>query len=233
MMESVPDDWERALAIVAHPDDMEYGAASAVARWTDEGKHVGYVLVTRGEAGIDALAPEECARVREAEQRASAGAVGVDTVEFLDHPDGRVEYGMRLRRDLALAIRRHRPQVVVTINHRESWGPGTFNMADHRHVGLAVLDAARDAGNRWIFGGTRGPEPWGGTRFALVAGSPAPTHFVDISEHLERGIVSLEHHAQYLAHVGTDARAFLSRVAEQAGERCGVRYATTFELISL
>jgi len=63
-MEPVPEDWERALAIVAHPDDMEYGAASAVARWTDQGKTVTYVLATRGEAGIDALAPEEAARVR-------------------------------------------------------------------------------------------------------------------------------------------------------------------------
>ena len=51
--------WERALAVVDHPDDLEYGAASAVARWTSQGKYVGYLLATRGEAGIDSMPPAE------------------------------------------------------------------------------------------------------------------------------------------------------------------------------
>ncbi len=232
-MEALPDDWDRALAIVAHPDDMEYGAAAAVAAWTARGKHVGYVLVTRGEAGIDDLDPEECARVREAEERASAGRVGVETVEFLDHRDGLVEYSVGLRRDLALAIRRHRPELLVIINHYDRWPGGPLNQADHRHVGLAALDAARDAGNRWLHGGGRGPEPWAGVRAALVAGAPAPTHFVDVSASLEAGIASLEEHRRYLAHVGTNAREFLTGIAAAAGSECGVRYATTFELIPL
>ena len=50
-----PDDWSRALAVVAHPDDLEFGAAGAVARWTAEGRSVVYLLVTRGEAGIDTI----------------------------------------------------------------------------------------------------------------------------------------------------------------------------------
>ena len=79
---------------------MEYGAASAVARWTRQGKQVAYLLVTRGETGIDRLPPDECARVREAEERASAAVVGVSSVEFLDHPDGLVEHGLPLRHDL-------------------------------------------------------------------------------------------------------------------------------------
>ena len=83
-----PDDWSRALAVVAHPDDLEFGAAGAVARWTAEGRTVVYLLVTRGEAGIDTIAPAECGPLREVEQRAAARIVGVDVVEFLDHPDG-------------------------------------------------------------------------------------------------------------------------------------------------
>ena len=106
----MPDDWSRALAVVAHPDDLEFGAAGAVARWTAEGRTVVYLLVTRGEAGIDTLAPAECGPLREAEQRAAARIVGVDVVEFLDHPDGTIEYGPALRRDIAHAIRRHRPE---------------------------------------------------------------------------------------------------------------------------
>jgi LmbE family N-acetylglucosaminyl deacetylase len=230
-LEPVPDDWERALAIVAHPDDMEYGAAAAVAHWTASGKHVTYLLATRGETGIDPLEPGECARVREAEERASAAIVGVDTVEFLDHPDGLVEYGVPLRRDLALSIRAHRPEVVVTLNHHETWGGANFNMADHRNVGLAALDAIRDAANPWLFRDPPGSEHWSGVRFALVAGADA-SHFVDVSAELELGIASLEAHARYLAHVGTDARELLTSIAEEGGRAAGTRYATLFGLVS-
>lgn len=118
----MPTDWQRALAVVAHPDDLEYGCAAAIADWTDGGREVVYVLATRGEAGIDTTAPDACAPLREAEQRASAAVVGVSTVEFLDHRDGVVEYGLALRRDISAAIRRHRPELVITLNHRETWG---------------------------------------------------------------------------------------------------------------
>jgi LmbE family N-acetylglucosaminyl deacetylase len=68
-MEPMPTDWARALAIVAHPDDLEYGTAGAIAAWTAAGREVRYLLVTRGEAGIDGIAPPECGPLREAEQR--------------------------------------------------------------------------------------------------------------------------------------------------------------------
>ena len=140
----MPEDWTTGLAIVAHPDDLEYGAASAVAKWTAAGKRIAYVLVTSGEAGL-AIPPEEAGPLREAEERASAAVVGVDTVEFLGHRDGVITEGLELRRDLARAIRRHRPEVVIGINFRDSWGGPSLNMADHRHVGIATIDATRDA----------------------------------------------------------------------------------------
>jgi LmbE family N-acetylglucosaminyl deacetylase len=165
-LQPLDENWERALAVVAHPDDLEYGAASAVARWTSQGKRVGYLLVTRGEAGIDAMSPEEAGSVREKEQRQSARLVGVETVEFLDHKDGVIEYGLPLRRDIAGAVRQHRPEVLLTLNFQLTWGGPMLNMADHRWVGLAVLDAARDAANRWIFPELlkEGLEPWNGVR---------------------------------------------------------------------
>ncbi|MGH3944876.1 MAG: PIG-L deacetylase family protein [Pseudonocardiaceae bacterium] len=147
----IPTDWQRGLAIAAHPDDLEYGAAGAIAAWTSEGREIAYVLVTRGEAGIEGIPPDRAGPLREAEQRAGAAEVGVHTVEFLDHRDGVIEYGVPLRRDLARAIRRHRPELIVTLNHHDSWGPGSWNTSDHRAVGRAVLDATADAGNRWIF----------------------------------------------------------------------------------
>ncbi|HEY5014837.1 MAG TPA: PIG-L deacetylase family protein [Acidimicrobiia bacterium] len=228
----LPDDWSRALAIVAHPDDLEYGAASAIATWTDAGRHVGYVLASRGEAGIDALEPAQCARVREAEERASAATVGVGDVQFLDHADGVIEYGIALRRDLARTIRVARPELLVTINYHATWGGRSLNMADHRNVGLAVIDAARDAGNRWVFPES-GLEPWGGVRYIAVNAAPSPTHAVDVGEHLERGIASLECHVAYLAHVGVDARAMLTERARADGAAFGCEYAVSFELLEL
>lgn len=236
-LEAVPEDWTRALAVVAHPDDLEYGAASAVARWTDQGKDITYCLVTSGEAGIHSMPPDECARVRQAEERASAAVVGVDTVEFLHHPDGLVEASLVLRRDLAAAIRRHRPEVVISINFRETFGFPGLNHADHRNTGIALLDAVRDAANRWVFVGAGG-EAWDGVRFAIFGGSPQPTHATDITETLHRGVASLEAHRVYLDALpagtgGTDPGAFLRTMAAENGPRLGVELATTFELIPL
>src|ERR1700747_283708 len=103
-MQPMPEDWERGVAVVAHPDDLEYGVASAVARWTGQGKDVSYVLATRGEAGIAGMSPEETGPLRVEEELRSARVVGVSTVQFLDdYRDGLVEYGIPLRRDLATA----------------------------------------------------------------------------------------------------------------------------------
>lgn len=232
----MPDDFDRVLAVVAHPDDLEYGASAAVARWTDAGKTVAYLLVTRGEAGIDGMSPEVCGPRRESEQIEAAHCVGVDVVEFLDHRDGIVEHTLELRRDIAGAIRRHRPQLVVTLNHRDTWFGSRWNSPDHRNTGRAVLDAVSDAGNRWIF-----PEllpelaPWDGVRWVAIAGSENATHAVDVEAGLERAIASLEAHATYLQALGgpmSDARTFLTNSASAAAERFGGRPATTFELIS-
>jgi LmbE family N-acetylglucosaminyl deacetylase len=219
---------------VAHPDDLEYGAASAVAQWTSAGKEVSYLLVTRGEAGIDGMVPAEAGPLREREERASAAVVGVTSVEFLDgHVDGVIEYGLPLRRDLAAAIRRHRPDLVVSSNHTESWGGLSFNMADHRHVGLAALDASRDAGNRWLF--TDAGDPWSGVRQVAMGSSPHPTHYVDVGDAIETGIASLREHAAYIQGLGTafDPDAFLRGNARAAGESVGCEYATTFQLYEL
>ncbi|WP_242614378.1 PIG-L deacetylase family protein [Actinomadura roseirufa] len=231
-MEAVPEDWDRALAIVAHPDDLEYGGSTAVAKWTRQGKTVTELLATRGEAGIDGMDPDEARRVRTGEQLEAARHVGVETVEFLDLPDGELEYGLPLRRALAAAIRRHRPEVVLSVNFRETFPGGGFNMADHRVLGLAVADAVRDAANRWVFRDL-GLEAWRGVRFALFGGSPQSTHYVDVTGHLQEGIDSLLAHRTYFAGLGEDfdAAAFLTELAEPVGREVGVPHAIPFELI--
>jgi LmbE family N-acetylglucosaminyl deacetylase len=245
-LEPFPEDWQRALAVVAHPDDLEYGTAAAVARWTAEGRWVGYVLATRGEAGIDGMDPAEAGPRREAEERASAAVVGVETVEFLGMADGVLTYGLELRRAIAAAIRRHRPDVLLSVNFRFSWGGPSVNMADHRVLGEALLDAARDAGNRWVFTDLldEGLEPWSGAHVVAFNGSPQPTHAVDVTGWLDRGVASLAEHRAYLDGLrgpngddrrdgATEAAAALTPAAEATGERFGVQHAVAFEVLRL
>ena len=229
-MEPMPEDWKRAVAVVAHPDDLEYGAASAVARWTDQGKEVAYVLVTSGEAGIDGMDPEVAGPLREEEERRSAALVGAGPVEFLGHVDGIVESGLALRRDIAAALRRHRPEVVVTMNFDLTWGDGGgVNHADHRATGVTVLDSCRDAANRWVF-----PEcgsAWAGIKYVYVAGASEASHFVDVSPYLDRGVASLREHRAYLDGLGGDFDPddFLRSMAGYAGMAAGCEYAVTFQ----
>lgn len=230
-LQLLDEDVGRVLAIVAHPDDLEYGAAAAVAKWTRAGHDVAYVLATRGEAGIDGLTPEEAAPVRAEEQRRSAAVVGVDVVEFLDHADGVLEHGVALRRDIAAAIRRHRPDTVVTLNHRESFGPpGTRNSPDHRALGSAVLDAVGDAGNRWIFPGVGGAAH--AASRVLVAASPQAGHAVDVSDTVDAAVASLAEHAAYLRGLGDHPMAdpeILRWLLGQAGVRAGCDAALAVE----
>lgn len=230
--------WQRALCVVAHPDDIEYGAAAAVARWTAQGKTVVYCMVTSGEAGIDGLHPDQCRSVREAEEIASARVVGVHEVEFLGLPDGILEYGVDLRRAIAGAVRRHRPDVVVTGNFRDTWGGRNFNQADHIAVGRSVIDAVRDAGNRWVFSEqlTGGLEPWGGVREVWAFGSPDGEHGVDTTDTFDLGVASLEAHAAYIEGLGWedwDPREFLEGIARATGARMGVRFAAPFEVFPM
>ena len=232
-VDPLSEDWGRGLAVVAHPDDMEYGAAAAVARWVEQGKWVGYVLVSDGEAGIADMTPAEVGPLRRAEQEAACAAVGVTDLEFLGYPDGMIVESLELRVDIAAAIRRHRPDVVLSVNHRDSWGGTSWNHADHRAVGRALLDAVRDAANPWI--APDAGEPWGGVRFAAFNASPNATHWVDITDTLEAGLRSLECHRTYMEHLDGDPTStsqFLRHAAAEHGVRLGVQYATTFEQVT-
>jgi LmbE family N-acetylglucosaminyl deacetylase len=230
--------WSSALCVVAHPDDLEFGAAAAVARWTRQGKRVVYCMVTSGEAGIDGVDPERCRELREAEEVESARIVGVSEVEFLRLPDGVLEYGAPLRRAIAEVVRRHRPDIVITGNFRDTWGGRNLNQADHIATGRATVDAVRDAGNRWIFRDQidGGLEPWGGVREVWAAGSPEATHAVDVTETFDLGVESLRAHQAYIGGLGWehfDAAEFLEGIARPTGSRLRVKYAVAFEVFPM
>ena len=131
----------RILSITAHPDDVDFGAAGTIARWTDAGIEVTYCLVTDGDAGglDDDIPRAEMPALRRAEQVAAAKCVGVHDVRFLGYPDGRVEATLDLRRDLARVIRQVRPDRVVCPSPERNYARMGASHPDHRAVGSAAL----------------------------------------------------------------------------------------------
>jgi LmbE family N-acetylglucosaminyl deacetylase len=234
-----PDDWRTATVIAAHPDDIEWGIAGAVAAWTAAGHDVTYVLVTSGEAGIDTLPPPAARAAREDEERAAGAVVGVRRVEFLGQPDGRLVEGLELRQVIAGAIRRHRPDVVVAPHFAERWGdaPGAgWNSSDHRAAGRATMDAVSDAANRWTFS-ELAEEPWAGVRWIAVPEAPTrATHAVDLSAAGDTAVRSLAAHEQYLRALGIEdpiawATEMLGGQAVAVAEHFGGRPGVAFELV--
>lgn len=221
---------ERVLCIVAHPDDMEYGASAAVAAWSAAGVAVTYLLLTRGEAGM-AEAPEVVAPLRAREQRRACAAVGVEDLRILEHPDGMLEATLALRRDVARAVRQVRPDLVLTTNF-DLEAYGSLNQADHRAAGLAAADGTRDAANPWVFRELLEQEqlaPWQ-ARALLVVGHPAPTHAKIVeAEHVRAAVASLRAHEAYLEHVsGHPApEEFLPAVLREGGAAAGGEFAVT------
>jgi len=135
---------KRAMIIVAHPDDIEFGCVGTVARWVRDGAQVCYVLVTSGDVGIatPGMTKAQATEIREAEQLAAAEVVGVKEVVFFREPDGMVENTMALRKRLVREIRRFRPEAVITGDPMMLWVGGEYiNHPDHRAVAGAAIDA--------------------------------------------------------------------------------------------
>ena len=132
---------ERALCVLAHPDDVDFGSAGTVATWTAAGTEVTYCIVTDGDAGgFDETPRHEMGPLRQAEQRAAAAAVGVEDVRFLGYPDGRLELSLDLRRDISRVIRQVRPQRVLTSSPERFWERIGASHPDHMTVQVVVAD---------------------------------------------------------------------------------------------
>jgi len=127
------------LVLSAHPDDAEFGAAGTVAKWTDEGKTVVYVICTSGDKGTSdrTLAPEQLSKIRRKEQQAAAGVLGVKEVVFLGYPDQGLEDTPELRKQIVRLIRTYQPGALVTSDpyRRYLWH------RDHRIIGQVAMDA--------------------------------------------------------------------------------------------
>ena len=228
---------EWVLVIAAHPDDVDFGAAGTVARWTDDGIEVVYCIVTDGDAGgFDETVPRaEIAPLRRAEQTAAAKLVGVTDIRWLGYPDGRVEATLGLRRDLARVIRQVRPQRVVSPSPERNYARMGISHPDHRAVGSAALDAIYpDARNPFAFPELRaeGLVAWKVSE-VWIPGSMAPNHYVDVTDTFSRKVAALRAHMSQTgqrADLEEFLRAWLARAAAQGGLPDG-RLAEMFQIV--
>lgn len=212
------------LVISAHPDDVDFGLAGTVARWTAAGTEVAYCIVTDGNVGgFDPSIPRsDIPAIRRREQRAAAKVVGVETVEFLGYVDGEVTVTLGLRRDLAAVIRRFRPHTVVAQSPVRNFARIGASHPDHMAVGEAALCAVYpDARNPFTFVelAEAGLEAHTVSQVALMA-YPEPTHFVDVSETLDAKLEAISCHASQLPDpeaTRTFVRGWLRQGAEAAG----------------
>ena len=200
----VPDESiKRALFVVAHPDDIDFGSAGTVATLTAAGVAVSYCLVTSGDAGGDASThtKEERAAIRESEQRAAAAVVGVTDLTFLGWPDGMVEPTLELRRAITKVIRSVKPDLVVTQNPERNWERMYGSHPDHMAAGEATVRAVYpDARNPHFFPEllAEGFEPH--TVAQLWINVMTPTMVVDITDVFQKKLAALQCHESQVGH---------------------------------
>lgn len=229
---------ERALVIMAHPDDIEFSCAGTMARWVDGGCAVCYVLVTSGDGGIDepGMTRARAAEIRAAEQRAAAAALGVDEVVFLGEPDGMVENTMALRRRLVREIRRFRPEVVVTFDPAALWVAEDYiNHPDHRAVGMAAVDAAFPAAGQPNVFEELAEEGLAAHKvrklYAVAFGPEGVNAVVDIGAVLDRKLAALRCHASQF--VGWDPETFVRQWSLDAAKGTPHEHVERFRVVRL
>ncbi len=214
---------EVALAIGAHPDDVEFGCGATLAKWAARGCVVHHLVCTDGSKG--SWDPEaDTARLvveRQAEQRAAARALGArGECVFLGWVDGELESGLRQRWEVAYWIRRLRPQVVLGHDPWKRWRLHP----DHRHAGFLAVEGVVAARDPHFFPEQQlahhRPEAM------LLWEADEVDHVEDVSGHEDTKVAALlEHRSQYRStHQIDDAgdqvqvEAFRRRVHERLAE---------------
>jgi len=206
----------RAMVIVAHPDDAEFGCAGTVAKWSAEGWHITYVLVTSGDKGThdESMHPEKLAAIREEEQRAACRVLGVKETVLLGYPDGFTVDEHELRGQIVRLLRLHRPDVVITWDAFRS----SHNHRDHRNVGLVVADAIYPLVRDRLFY-TRDEEDGLAphqVNEVLLFGSERADYMVDTTAHWETRIEALLCHTSQIG--GRTLEDFKKQRADQVAK---------------
>ena len=185
---------KRAMAIYAHPDDVDFGCSGTLAAWIERGTHVTYCVITSGQKGTwdPKMTPKQMAQMREREQRAAGEAIGVKGFVFLGLEDGELEVSMKLREEVCRVIREHRPDVVFT---NDPWGHYQIH-PDHRVAGWSGLDGVIAARDHLFFPHHLRDGKLKKHRVSrvLLFGSREPNIWFDISGTLDKKIKALQSH---------------------------------------
>ncbi|QBD76779.1 PIG-L family deacetylase [Ktedonosporobacter rubrisoli] len=231
---------KRALVVMAHPDDAEYGCAGTIAKWTQAGWQVTYVICTDGSSG----GPDDTSQVglqerqrlsacRKAEQRAACRILGVSEVIFLDYPDGLLEPTPALRRDLVRQIRRIQPARVICQSPEYCWDARRRYHADHLAAGQAAMAALYPAAqNPWDFPEllTEGLLPHKVHQIYILR-PPICNYIEDISETFEIKLQALHAHTSQVGSGFEQLTERLRREHRQLGVQHQISYAEAFFLL--
>jgi LmbE family N-acetylglucosaminyl deacetylase len=219
----------RALALGAHPDDIELQAGGTIAAWARDGVQVELACFTAGEKGTNdpGADPAEVARVRRREAAAAAALLGATSVHFLSAVDGELEVTMALRVAVARLVRTMRPDVVVGHDPWRRW----LLHPDHRAAGLLTVDgvvAARDP----LYAPELGAEglPAHRPHSILLFGSDAPDEVVDISATIDTKLAALRAHSSQIGDPADLDRRIRTWNAA-IGSRFGLPSAEAFHLL--
>ncbi len=228
---------ESALAIVAHPDDIEFSCAGTLARWAKAGSRVVYLLVTSGDGGIadPSISKEDAMKIREAESQRAAEIAGVKEVVFLRVTDGMVEANMELRKRIVREIRRIKPEVVIAGDPTVFFPNETYiNHPDHRAVATAAMDAIFPAsGQPHVFQeleaeGLFAHKP---RKVYISVWDANASTYVDISETMDIKIEALRAHASQMMDWGPGDE--IRKWAAETGKGKEMDYAEAFRVITL
>jgi LmbE family N-acetylglucosaminyl deacetylase len=227
--EGVP---ESAMVIEAHPDDAEFTVAGTVAKWAKAGCRVTYVICTDGNAGsLDPdITREQLAEIRRAEQRAACATLGVSEVLFLGHDDDQLESTLDLRRELVRAIRRYKPQAVITGDPTRLFVNGDYiNHPDHRAAAQAALDAAAPASEMPLLW----PELGAPHRVdqLYVHGNEQTNEWVDVTDTIDQKIEALKQHVSQLG--DWDPTEMVKEWGAEVGREKGLAYAESYRVMTL
>jgi LmbE family N-acetylglucosaminyl deacetylase len=231
---------QRVLAIMAHPDDVDFGAAGTVAQWIKSGISVSYGIVTDGDAGgFDPTIPrEQIPKIRQREQRAAAETIGVHDVYFLGYKDGDVTVSQDLRRDISRLIRHVRPQRMLIQSPDRIWDRLPASHPDHLATGEAAIRAIYpDARNPFAHPTllqNEGLEEWIVPEVWMMA-SPTPNEHVDVTDTFAAKMRAIGFHESQLPapdQVTERVRTWLSAAAHEAGLPDG-RLAESFHVINV
>jgi LmbE family N-acetylglucosaminyl deacetylase len=223
---------QRVLIIVAHPDDAESWAGGTIAKLVRDGAQVAYCVATNGDKGSGdrTMTPERLAATRQAEQRDAARVLGVETVEFFNFPDCEVENTRRTRMVVTAAIRRHRPDLLLTQDPNRTTLLGASHR-DHRIVGEIALDCVYPLARAHLAFPElldQGLEPHAAKEVHLMVWGDHSNLVVDISETIEVKIAALACHVSQMP----DRPALDKNVRERGarlGKPVGYRYAEVFD----